>query len=235
MKKILSLATCALALTMTGCATNNKAPPAPKVVRSITLIPVPAPLGLSIENKGAPIAIVALAYAISNNSKSAEFNAQYLDYRKNMGAKLTNAIRTELSAKGFNVEIADSKDVVHDKDGELDYKKLLKHEAVLNVYFTDAGMYSGRATPHYLPMLDTYISLVNPSTKEYLIDTKYVHGAHARKADSWNIPSDPKFIFPSFTDLINQPNLVLEAYDDGLKKQAVHLAIDFAKQLVPAK
>jgi hypothetical protein len=233
-RKILSLMTCALALAMTGCATN-KAPAQPKVVKSITLIPVLAPETLSTENKGLPIGAVLIAYSISNRNKSAEFDALYADYRKSMGKKLTDAVSTELVAQGFKVQVATAAEAARDKDGEIDYKKFISHDAVLDLGYSDVGMFSGRTTQYYLPMMNAYALLSKPSTKEYMMDEKYYYGAQANKDESWSIPSDPKFNFPSFNDLIEKPDAVRAAYDEGIQKMANQLAKDFAKKLVPAQ
>ena len=156
--------TCALVLAMAGCATN-KTPVQPKVVKSITLIPVLAPENLSTENKGLPIGAVLIAYSIVNKNKSAEFDALYTDYRKSMGKKLTDAVSTELVAQGFKVQLATEAEATRDKDGEIEYKRFMSHDAVLDLGYSDVGMYSGRVTQYYLPMMNTYALLSKPSTK----------------------------------------------------------------------
>jgi hypothetical protein len=234
-RKILSLMTCALILTITGCASSSKAPAQPKVVKSITLIPVLPPENLSTENKGLPLGAVLIAYTIVNKNKSVEFDALYSDYRKNMGAKLTDAVAKELTTQGFKVQLATEAEATRDKDGEIDYKKFMSHDTVLDLGYSDVGMFSGRVTQYYLPMMNTYALLSKPSTKEYLMDEKYYYGAQANKDESWSIPSDPKFNFASFNDLVEKPDAVRAAYDEGIQKMAKQLAKDFAKKLTPAQ
>ena len=67
------------------------------------------------------------------------------------------------------------------------------------------------------------------------MDEKYYYGAQANKDESWSIPSDPKFNFANFNDLVEKPDAVRAAYDEGIQKMAKQLAKDFAKKLTPAQ
>lgn len=235
MKKFLSIVACVSAVTLSGCA-SNKAPVQPKPVKNITLIPAAAPDKLSTENKGAPLVgalWTGIANTILDKGKSAEFDTKYVAYRLSMGTKLTDAVMRELQTQGFKVQLASSTDVVRDKDGELDLKKFSAHETVLDLSFAEVGMYSGRVTPHYLPMLNTYAVLVRPLNKEYMFEASYYYGAYASKDEGSYMLSESKFQFPGFSDLIGQPELVAEAYEAGIKKTAVRIAAEFRKELVP--
>jgi hypothetical protein len=234
MKKLISSIACTLVVTLSGCA-SNKAPVQPKAVKSITLIPAAAPDKLSTENKGVPVGALwtGIANTILDKGKSAEFDTKYMAYRLTMGTKLTEAVMKELQAQGFKVQIANSADVVRDKDGELDYKKFSAHDTVLDLSYNEAGMYSGRVTPHYLPMMSIYAPLVKPLSKEYLMEGSYYYGAYASSDEGLHVTSDAKFRFPGFSDLIAKPELVTEAYEAGIKKTAVRIAVEFRKELVP--
>lgn len=237
MKKLISIIASTLVITLTGCA-SNKAPVQPKPIKSITLIPAVAPDKLSTENKGAPLVgalWTGIANTILDKGKSAEFDTKYAAYRLTMGTRLTDAVMRELQAQGFKVMLANSADVVRDKDGELDYKKFSTHDSVMDLSYSEVGMYSGRVTPHYLPMMNIYVPLVKPLSKEYMMDGSYYYGAFASKDEGLHVTSDAKFQFPGFSDLINQPELVTEAYEAGIKKTAVRIATEFRKELVPVK
>lgn len=239
MKKNISIVLCALVVTLTGCASNRapEPPEPPKLVKSITLIPVAAPIKLFTDNRGMPLVgalWTGIANTILDKGKSAEFETKYATYRQTMGIKLTDAVMRELQSQGFKVQLANSADVVRDKDGELDFKKLSAHDTVLDLTFSEVGMYSGQMTPYYKPIVNTYAALIRPSNKEYLLDFSYYYGAYASKDDGSYMTSDAKFQFPYFADLINQPELVAESYESGVKKTAIRIASEFRKELVPA-
>jgi hypothetical protein len=241
MKRLSLLAMLGLCALLAGCARNKANPPEEAVpprqpLRAIILVPVESPKKLFTDNRGIPVVgfvWTGLANTIMDKSKSAEFDAQHGAYRRQIGDKLTQAVQQELKARGFSVRQANSEQIKRNKDKVLDLKGFSDEEVVLDIQIDSFGMYSGRLSANYLPMVNTSILLAKPRDKEPLLEGWYAYGAEAGSTGEGYIQSDKRYAFPSFGTLMRQPALVVESFDEGISKTAWHLAQDLARQFVP--
>ncbi|MGB0127915.1 MAG: hypothetical protein WBP72_09770 [Rhodocyclaceae bacterium] len=241
MKRYSLLAMLALCGLLGACARNKAEPPeevaAPRQsLGTITLVPVESPKKLFTDNRGIPVVgfvWTGIANTIMDKTKSAEFDAKHGAYRGQIGERLTQAVQQELKARGFPVRMANQDQVRRDKDNVLNLEGFPDDEVVLDVQIDSFGMYSGRLSANYLPMVNTSIVLAKPRGKEPLLEAWYAYGAEADSTGDGYIQSDKRYAFPSFADLMAQPVLVVESFDEGIKKTAMHLAQDLSKQFLP--
>jgi hypothetical protein len=241
MKRFSLLAILGLCALLVGCARNKANPPEEAVVprqslSSITLVPVESPKKLFTDNRGIPVVgfvWTGLANTIMDKSNSAEFDAQHGAYRAQIGDRLTQAVQQELKARGFSVRMAAPDQIKRNKDNVLDLRGFPDEDVVLDIQIDSFGMYSGRLSANYLPMVNTSTLLTKPRDKEPLLEGWYAYGAQADSTGDGYIQSDKRYAFPSFSALMGQPALVVEAFDEGIKKIAFHLAQDLGKQFVP--
>jgi hypothetical protein len=242
MNKIPLLLMIGLLVALSACSRNRANPPEEPVVTAvplgtITLVPVESPKALVTDNRSPPVVGIlwtGIANSVMDKTKSADFDAKYSDYRKQIGAKLTRGLQSALQAQGFQVRLANPNDVERNKDNVLNARKFEGHEAVLDVQIDDFSMYSGRTSSNYLPLINTSIALINPAArKNNLLDGWYSYGAQADSTGDGYIQSDPRFVFPNFEALMSQPALVVESFDEGIRKIMTHFIRDFRKEFRP--
>lgn len=161
MNKIPLLLMIGLLVALSACSRNRANPPEEPVVTAvplgtITLVPVESPKALVTDNRSPPVVGIlwtGIANSVMDKTKSADFDAKYSDYRKQIGAKLTRGLQSALQAQGFQVRLANPNDVERNKDNVLNARKFEGHEAVLDVQIDDFSMYSGRTSSNYLPLI----------------------------------------------------------------------------------
>lgn len=234
-----------MALLLGACASRNNnvvleepAADAGTPIGTITLVPIAPPKRLYTDNRGVPV-FGAVATGITNTImdkfKSADFDSRYADYREQAGAKLTQAMMQELRRRGFTVKLAPAGFAERDENDAVDFTRLPAGTTVLEVQFDLFGMYSGRTSTDYMPMIDTYIRLGTSAYKKdgYLHDAYYMYGGWANRTGDGYILPETKYAFPNFESLMTQPELVRESYDDGIKKLAWHLVRDFRMSFKP--
>jgi hypothetical protein len=231
-----------LLAVLSACSRNKANPPEEPVIASvplgtITLVPVETPKALVTDNRSPPVVGIlwtGIANTVMDKGKSADFDAKYGDFRKQIGAKFTQAVQQGLQAQGFQVRLANPNDVERNKDNILNVAKFAGHEAVLDIWIDDFSMYSGRTNSNYLPLINTTVALVNPaSSRQHLLDSWYSYGAQADTTGDGYIRSDPKFTFPNFEALMSQPPLVVESFDEGIRLIVANLLRDFKKEFRP--
>lgn len=242
MKKHSLFAMLALCALLAACARNKAnapeeaAAPPPQSLGTITLVPVESPKKLFTDNRGIPVVgfvWTGIANTIMDKSKSAEFDAQHGAYRGQIGERFTQAVQRELKARGFTVRLASPDQIKRNKDNVLKLRGFVDDEVVLDIQIDSFGMYSGRLSANYLPMVNTSILLVRPADKEPLLEGWYAYGAEADSTGDGYIESDKRYAFPNFAALMGQPALVVESFDEGIRKTALHLAQDLGRQFVP--
>ncbi len=232
-----------LAVALAACSRNQANPPeepATPVVAlgTVTLVPVESPKALVTDNRGVPVVgflWTGIANTVMDKSKSAEFDARHADYRRQIGEKLTGGLQRGLLAQGFQVRLASPHEVARNRDNELDFGKFAGHEVVLDVFIDDFAMYSGRTSANYLPLINTSVVLAKPegSRRERFLDGWYSYGAQASYTGDGYIQSSTKFSFPDFPSLMDQPALVVQAFDEGIELTVKHLLQDFRRQFKP--
>lgn len=232
------------AVALAACSRNTANPPEEPAIPvvtlgTVTLIPVESPKALNTDNRGAPVVgflVSGIANSVMDKSKSEEFDTMHADYRRQIGEKLTGALQRGLLAQGFKVRLASPNEVARNRDNELDFGKFAGHEVVLDVFIDDFSMYSGRTSANYLPLINTTVVLAKPggSRRERLLDGWYSYGAQADYTGDGYIQSSPRFRFPDFPSLMNQPALVVQAFDEGIDLIVKNLMQDFRRQFKPS-
>jgi hypothetical protein len=141
-------------------------------------------------------------------------------------------VRRELVDLGFSVRVVgrEGKGV-----GQAAATASPAPDAILGLRIDTLAMYSRRLDSNYLPTIDTSAWLAEVATPEDgLIQNNYVYGAYADRDGHGYITADPKYAFPSFAALMEQPDLVEQSFDDGLRKTARQIAQDIRREFRPA-
>lgn len=233
-----------LIFLLSACATRRNnvieepAANAGKPIGTIVLMPIAPPKRLYTDNRGIPVlgaVSSGIANTIMDKFKSADFDSRYADYREQAGAKLTQAMLQELKRRGFSVTLAPAGFAERNKSGTINFARLPAGTTVLDVQFDVFGMYSGRMSSNYLPVIDAYIQLGTSNYRKdgYLHDAYYLYGGWANSNGDGYILSEEKYAFPNFEALMTQSDLVRESYDDGIKKLAWHLVRDLRMNFKP--
>lgn len=224
----------ALMLALAGCAA--KGPPPPKVtIQKIALIPVTSPASFYTKNQvfvpffPGPAALIGAA---SNREKSAIFNQKMEGSRLLLGAKLTSALQEELRAAGFEVTVLGNVPRPKDDPEDIDYARLQTREPVLHVWFSDVSMQSGQASSVYLPRMDVTVSLLlKPESEGRLYSETFYYGESSRGNKYWSLPSDPKYSYADFDNMMTRSAEVAESYQSGVQAIAKRIARELRKPL----
>jgi len=216
-----------------GCASKRPAQPK-EVIQKISLIPVMPPASLYTKNDlfipFAPPLPVHLASTAANRNKSAEFNQKMESTRLMLGSKLTSAIQEELQSAGFEVTVLNNVERHKDDPEDIDYAKLPTRNAVLHVWFSDVSMYSSRMSSVYLPRMNVSTHLLpRPESEDAVYSETLYYGADSRGDKYWSIPSDPKYSYPSFNEMIDRADDVAQGYEAGLQAIAKRLSRELRK------
>lgn len=239
---LLSLALLLVAMLvamLAACSRNATIPaeePAPAFIGTVTLAPIDSPAALRTDNRSPPVVgwlWVGLANTVLDKDKSAAFDAAHADFRRQMGPRLVETLQRALTAKGYTVKMAAADQFRRDADGNLVAKSPADHEAILVVRIDEVAMYSRRLRPDYQPVVDVSALMTHAPARDPLFDASYMYGAYASTNENGEILPDPKYAFPNFEALMEQPALVEESYDNGMQLIVERLVQDFFKQFRP--
>ena len=207
----------------------------------IILVPAAPPEYMRIDNRSIPVigfVAMGIANSIADKGKSAGFNDEYGDYRDKAGDKLTEALKRELQAQGYTVTIANPADVKRDENGKLDYKPFPLGSLVASAIYDSMGMYSGRTSMKYVPVVGASFYVVRTDASKYgyedIYSQYYMYGGWASEDGNGSLLADAKYSFGSFYDVMSQSELVREGYDQGLAKMAKFMVQDLYAQYKPA-
>ena len=208
-------------LLLTACSSAVQKP-APEV-KQVRVLPV-APIDrLYTENKGVPVGV--LWQAIADRVKSNDFNERMSATRIALAPRLTQALTRELKAQGFEASALEGVPRPSNDPDDVDYSRLPGTEPVLHVYFSEMGMLSSRFSLDYLPKLNVRAVLLQPGFEDYIYDESIYYGVDASGTEeSWSVPSDPRFKWPNFDALVQQPELVVQSYEAGVDALAARIA-----------
>lgn len=243
-KKLKNLFLLLMAVLVTACGGRKAVVEAEPVadtavpIGTVVVVPIRPPERLHTDNRSIPVigfVSMGIANTIADKPKSAGFNEQYGDYREKAGDKLTRAVMRELQGQGFAVKLANPADVVRDKDGRLDLAKFPPKTHVMDALYYSMGMYSGRTTRDYVPQIGVNFELLpaGNDSKQEPYSQYYLLGGWANRDSDGYLLSDPKYAFPSFGALMEQADLVREAYDHGIEKLAKFMVRDLRVQYRP--
>lgn len=214
---------CALSFTLlSGCASRGAKPVDATPVTQIMVLPVAPIKKLFTENKGVPIGV--LWQGIADRSKSTTFTESMEATRNSMALALTGELLKELKAQGFDAQVLKGVARPPASPDDIDYPKLPTTQPVLHVYFEEVGMYSSRFSLDYIPRVNVTAYLVRPQSEESIYNETIYYGADARGDSHKSIPADPRYKWPSFDALIQQPNEVSESYGAAVTAIASKIA-----------
>ena len=219
--KLFLAATTAAILLLTACSSASKKPP--PELKHIRVLPVTPIDRLYTENRSVPVGV--LWQAIADRAKSSDFNERMSATRVAVAPRLTKALERELQAQGFEVSVLEGVPRPAGDPDDVDYARLPGREPVLHVYFSEMGMLSSRLNFDYLPKINVGAALITPGDDDYFYKERIYYGVEAGAPDeSWSVPSDPRFKWPSFDALVDKPEMVVESYEAGVDALAVRIA-----------
>jgi hypothetical protein len=217
-------------LLLAGCASHPPTSVPQPPIRRIAVISVASPHELKLDRSGTLTWVLTggIGYLVDRldlHDKAKKFQARMDQVKSEMGDAMTVAIMKELKAKGFDSFVfSDFQRSAEDPD-DIDYAKLHPEaDAILHVYFGDVGMYAAAASD-YVPRVDVTVKLISTTSQAELYGDYLYYGAEAKKKKKyWAVPSDPKYRYPDFTDLINRPDSVAESLHAGADALGVRIA-----------
>lgn len=208
---------------LTACASSGPKPLATPLTK-IMVLPVMPVDKLHTENKGVPVGV--LWQAIADRSKSAAFTQSMETTRNTMARDLTTALLKDLNGSGFDAQLLQGVERPAASPDDIDYPKLPSANPVLHVYFEEVGMYSSRFSLDYIPRVNVTAYLVRPKNEESIYSETIYYGADAGSKVSRSIPGDPKYKWPSFDALIQQPKEVSDAYGAAVTAISSKIAVN---------
>jgi hypothetical protein len=225
-------------LLLAGCANTQPAAVPQPPVRRIAVISVASPHELKLDRSGALTVVLTggIGYLVDRvdlHDKAKKFQTRMEQVKSELGDATTVAIVRELKARGFDAFVfSDFQRSVEDPD-DIDYAKLHPEaDTILHVYFGDVGMYAG-VLSDYVPRVDVTVKLISTTSQAELYADYLYYGAEAKKKKKyWAVPSDPKYRYPDFADLLNRPDSVAESLHAGADALGQRIAEEF-KAKVP--
>jgi hypothetical protein len=240
LKRHLFLLSLGILVALTSCSRNRANPPEAAIDRTrplatILIPPVPVPDAMFTDNRSPPVIgwlWVALANTILDKDKSATFDARHAGFRAQAGSRFAEHMRRELAELGFAARLVSSGEALPRQRSAAPGQA---PDAVLELRIDTLAMYSRRLDANYLPTLDTSAWLAEVGAREEgLFSNSYIYGAYADRDGNGYLTADPKFAFPSFDALLQQPELVEQSFDEGLRKTARQIARDIRQDFRPA-
>jgi hypothetical protein len=234
----LFLLTCA-SLTLSSAAWSDvteNAPTVRDINKRIAVIMVSDPEEVIVENRGGgegfiPIPIVgALAVKALTRKHSAEFVIVLQKNEVHPGAEMTAALVEQLTLAGYSVDLI--KDGIREIDDpkSIDLEKITTDaERILVAKFDDLGLFSGFRTTSYRPRVNLDFDVLRKGDLETLYSQSIDFGADASEANDDEIPSDPKYAYATFDEVIYRQAEVIESYRVGYQQISAQLAKQLAK------
>lgn len=207
-------------MVLAGCASRpeNAVPQPP--VRRIAVISVAAPRTLELDRSGVLASLAGgvgtLVDRLDIHDKAKQFDMRMEQIKGELGDATTVAMVKELKAVGFDAFVfSDFQRSAEDPD-DIDYAKLRTDaDAILHVWIGEVGMYAAMASD-YVPRLNVTVKLISSGNQSELYSDYLYYGADAKKKKKyWAVPSDPKYAYPHFADLLNRPDNVAESLHAG--------------------
>lgn len=204
-----------LALTKMACADITG-------TNGITLVPIPVPEKVSIENRGSGWALLGGLGRVAEKSiesgRVSEFKMQMSRNGFNPQDELKSAIVKELAAVG----IATSEDgIKYDPDDPtaIDYEHSTEaQDRILIVHIPNLGLLSGFTTTKFLPRLNVSVDVIERKTEKTLFSKWFYYGADARKDTDDQVTSPPTCMYATYEEAAAQGRQLADAYKDGIGK-----------------
>ena len=226
----------ALVVFATGCASKRTEPAAPRpIVKTIGVLPIKEPGKFALENRNLArvlVPIVGLAGQLDNRDKTKMFTATMLQEKRPFANNLAKAVVDALNAQGYQAfMLSGTRGGPDDPWRVAPIKFNDKADAVLRVSFDEVGMYSGDLSSDYLPKVSVDGRLLSTVDGKELYEQSLHYGVRARENVTWGVLADPKFAYPTFEALIEQPGKVADGLDSGAQALGRRIAENIKKAL----
>jgi hypothetical protein len=208
---------------LASCATHSGTVASKPVIRRIAVIPASNPRWYTFRN-AAPPPPIAYPFQfwvnmVDSKSKAKLFNAKLNSVPTTLGADLTQEVVAALRGYGYTVEVLDGVARPADDPDNVDYDKVSTDaDAILQVWISEIGLYSGQLSLSYIPRVNALGKLFVKGKDDnlYVYDGEIDYGVDARKGKDWAIVPDPKFEYPSFEAVMTNINNVRSAFATGI-------------------
>jgi hypothetical protein len=220
-----------IVMALGGCSHKLQRPDHGALTK-ISLIPVGNPREFEVANDNFFARLwgpASLAMFAENRRKSAVFAEKMRSEQMSMGQKMTTALLEELSRRGYEVELIERPQAKEDDPDDIDYSTVHAQGAVLHVWIQDIGMDSSVWRKDYVPRLTVAVRLIYPMDEEFLYDEWLYYGAEAKEGKSWSVPGQPRYHFSTFEGMFNNPDQIVEIFDDGIRATAQHVGTEFRR------
>lgn len=237
---LFKIAFTASVLSICALTERSLAEQAQPPIKSIAVIPVSEPTWYSLKNRNALEIVlsplIGVGTAIDSRSKAQVFTDKMSAQQPYLGEELTKALIAALNRQGYNASRLEGLQRLRGDEESIDYAEVKSDaDAVLHVYFTDVGVFSGYSTVDYLPKVNIYGYLFNPKDGEYIHEETVYYGDDARTGKSWGVTADPNFKFPSFDSLIERASDVKSGFNNGAGAAGERLAQNIRNHLSKAQ
>lgn len=204
------------AVILSACAGKATVAPLKPTIKTLAIVPATPPLSFSLINQSAveiAIPISTIGYAMDRRAKTKIFTEKMLARRTTIAEELTDAVAQSLRKQGYEVVVLDKVRRHPNDPDNIDYETLsYSADAVLHLYFTQIGLFSGRTSSRYVPRVDAQGVVYVRHYPDYLYDEEICYGADATRTGSWAIAADPKFAYPSFEFVLDNLDAVRDAF-----------------------
>lgn len=220
-----------IVLTLGGCS-HKLQQPDHGPLRKIAVLPVSNPHEFEVANDNFFVrffGLASLAMSMENRRKSKTFAEKMRSEQMAMGQKMTKAILEELPRQGYEVELIERVDGKGDDPEDIDYTTIHADGAVLHVWIQDIGMDSSVLRNDYLPRLTVAVRLIYPLDQQFLYEEWLYYGSEAKEGKNWSVAGKPRYRFASFEEMLNNPDQIVENFDDGIRATAQHIGREFRR------
>lgn len=222
-----------LSSLLLGC-THDQSKPSDVVVvkrppvRKIALVTVLEP-SLLVENHGGVLGLFALpGYIAEKNietNRGGDLKTGLRSRSLRFGAETTAALKEELQREGYEVTQISEVKRQPDDPTEIDFSSIKTDaQAILTAHYSDAGLFSGYLSTHFVPRLCLDVELLTPDGENELYSQDIEYGAYAKKRTEDEIPSDPKYAYGTFAEAMKNQPQVLESFRIGIHEIAALVA-----------
>ncbi len=218
-----------IALVTVSCAHSKLAPAPMPVIHRIALIPATNPQWYTFENAAPPVGYPFQFWVnkIDSHSKAYRFNAAVDPSKAAIGDTLTQLVEQHLREQGFEVQVI--RDLVRStKDPDnIDEDKIasdMDADAIVHVWVSEVGMYSGHLSTKYIPRINLNGKMWAKNQDDSLFWDEVDYGADAKKGKPLEIVADERYRWGSFDELMSNLDEVRSAYATGTQLAAVRLA-----------
>lgn len=218
-------------LMLAGCA-HKLQQPDHGPLKKISFIPVANPREFEVANDNFFArfsGFASFAVSMENSRKSKVFAEKMRDEQMAMGKKLTQATLEELAKQGYEVELIERPEGTPRNPEDIDYTGIHADGAALHVWIQDLGMASSVFRNDYIPRLTVAVELIYPQDSEFLYEEWLYYGAEAKEGKNWSVPGKPHYLFSNFEQMVNNPDQIVEDFDEGIRATAQHIGREFRR------